>query len=110
KKMAASPGQKMAAGKNAGPHILPRIESTLPGHVHEKGRPSTAHANNSALGQGFHEAVAKLHRLLDRRRTRRGEVVGVDMHVSQPGEQIRLLQVDHLRLTGVRSMANVRPV
>src|SRR4029453_18703680 len=58
-------GQKMTAGKDAGTDILPRIKGVFPGHVHEVGRASTTYADHTALGQGFHEAVAKLHSLLD---------------------------------------------
>src|SRR5215510_8334105 len=97
----------MAAGKHTRSHVLPRIESTLPDYIHEIGCPSTADADNPTLSQGCHEVIAKLHGLLDRRRTRRGKIVGVDMHVPQPGEEIRPLQVDHLRISCVRSTATV---
>ena len=74
-------GQKMATGKDPRADVLPRIKGVFPGHVHEVSRASTAHADHTTLGQGFHEAVAKLHRLLDGRGFGCGEVVGMDMHV-----------------------------
>src|SRR2546427_9992276 len=78
----------MATGKDTRADVLPRIKGVFPGHVHEVSRASTAHAHYTALSQGFHEAVAKLHRLLDGGRTGVGEVVGLDMHVPQSVQEI----------------------
>src|SRR5215813_7890576 len=91
----------MATGKDARANVLPCIKGMFPGHVHEVSRASTAHADHTALGQSFHEAVAKLHRLLDGGRTGGGEVVGMDMHVPQPRQEIGPLQVDHLCLVRI---------
>src|SRR5215471_14508151 len=95
----------MATGKDTGADVLPRLKGVFPGHVHEVSRASTAHADHTALGQGFHEAVAKLYRLLDGGRTGGGEVVGMDMHVPQPRQEIGPVQVDHLCLVRIGGAA-----
>src|SRR6266571_8230886 len=99
--MTAGRAQKMATGKDTGADVLPRIKGVFPGHVHEVSRASTAHADYTALSQGFHEAEAKLHRLLDGGGTGGGEVVGMDMHVPQPRQEIGPVQVNHLCLVRI---------
>jgi hypothetical protein len=87
-KVTAGGGQKVATGKDTRANILPGIKGVFPGYVHEVSRASAAYADYTALGQSFHEVMAKLYCLLDGGRTGGGEVVGMDMHVPQPWQEI----------------------
>src|SRR5262245_49663462 len=93
----------MATGKDAGTDVLPRIKGMFPGYIHKIGRASTAYTDHPTLGQGFHEAMAKLHCLLNGGRTVGSEVIRMDMHVPQPWQEIGPVQVDYLCVAQVGS-------
>ena len=92
----AGRGQEVSGREHPGAHVLARVEGPLPRHVHEVGRARAAHADHAALGQGLHEAMAEDRGLLGDGGAGGRQVVGMDVDVPQPGQEIGAAEIDDL--------------
>ena len=97
--VAAGRGEEMPRREHLRPHVLARIESALPRHVHVVVRAAAAEAHDARLEQRRLQAMPEQRDLLDQRHVGGGlEVVGVDVHVPQARHQPAAGDVDDLRV------------
>ena len=80
--------------------MLAGIESAFPRDVHEVVRAGAAQAGDARLGECLHQAVAEQRDLLGKRHFGERQIVGMNMHVPQAGQQVRAFEIDDRRVAG----------
>ena len=90
--------EEMAAGEQAGAHMLSGVEGPLPGNIHEGMSAGAAHADNAGFGERCREPVAEQGHLIGEWHVIDRHVIGMDMHVPETGHQVPAFEVDHLRV------------
>ena len=105
--MTARRGQEVARREYSGPDVLPAFEGALPRDVHEMRGAGAPHTDHPALRQGFHQPMAEGDGLLDDRGARGRQVVGMDVDVPEPGQEVGPSEIGDLGSPRIRSAARV---
>src|SRR4029450_11968325 len=69
--------------------------------------PAPPPAYDARLGQRLHQALTKRDGLVDHIGTRLGDIVGMNMDIPEPRQEIRALEVDHVGVPGVGRMGSI---
>ena len=91
--------RKWPAGEQARADEVAAVEGALPRDVHVVVAAGAAQADDARLGQRRSQPIAEQRHLVGERHLREREVVGMDVHVPQAGQEMVAVQVDHF---GVR--------
>src|SRR5262245_30479983 len=98
--------EEVAGREHPRAHVPARVERAFPGHVHEVRGAGAPHAYDARLGERLHQALAKRDGLVDHIGARLSHIVGMNMDIPEPRQEIPALEVDHLGVPGVGRMGS----
>src|SRR5215472_3540630 len=98
--MSARGGEEITAGEQPRAEMLSGVEGPLPCDVHEVMGAGAAQSDNAGFGKRGRELVAEQGHLIGERHLVERQVIGMDMHVPEPGHQIPAFEIDYLRVAG----------
>src|SRR5262245_18925062 len=105
--VAAGAGEEVTGREHPRAHVPARIERALPGDVHEVRSAGAPYAYHARLGQGLHQALTKRDRLVDHVGAGLREIIRMNMDIPEPGQEISVLEIDHVGVARVGRTASV---